>query len=49
MFGMAWFSSFREEDLNMKVYDEGRPIPSDGKSSHGRPLAKQAKKKKVKF
>jgi hypothetical protein len=26
MFGMTWFSSFREEDLNMKVYDDGRPI-----------------------
>jgi hypothetical protein len=36
--GLIWFSSFRREDLNVKVYDvrrmDGR-MPSDGKSSHG--------------
>jgi hypothetical protein len=38
--GLIWFSSFRGEDLNVKVYDvrqtddNGR-TPSDGKSSPG--------------
>ena len=30
--GLIWFSGFRGEDLNVKVYD-GRRMPSDGKSS----------------
>ena len=41
-FGLIWFSGFRGEDLNVKVYevrrmitDNGRRTPSDGKSSHG--------------
>jgi hypothetical protein len=34
-FGLIWFSSFRGEDLNVKVYDVRRWTPSDGKSSHG--------------
>ena len=29
-FGLIWFSGFREEDLNVKVYDVQR-MPSDGK------------------
>jgi hypothetical protein len=33
-FGLIWFSGFRGEDLNVKVYDV-RWTPSDGKSSHG--------------
>jgi hypothetical protein len=33
-FGLIWFSGFRGEDLNVKVYDVRR-MPSDGKSSHG--------------
>jgi hypothetical protein len=39
--GLIWFSGFRGEDLNVKVYDirtmtyERRRMPSDGKSSHG--------------
>ena len=38
--GLIWFSSFRGEDLNVKVYDVRRTdrrwrMPSDGKSSHG--------------
>jgi len=33
-FGLIWFSGFRGEDLNVKVY-EVRRTPSDGKSSHG--------------
>jgi hypothetical protein len=37
--GLIWFSGFRGEDLNVKVYDvqrttDGRTT-SDGKSSHG--------------
>jgi hypothetical protein len=32
-FGLIWLSSFRGEDLNVKVYDVRR-MPSDGKSSH---------------
>jgi hypothetical protein len=28
--GLIWFSGFRGEDLNVKVYD-GRRMPSDGK------------------
>ena len=32
--GLIWFSGFRGEDLNVKVYDV-RQMPSDGKSSHG--------------
>jgi hypothetical protein len=32
--GLIWFSGFRGEDLNVKVYD-GRRMPSDGKSSRG--------------
>ena len=32
--GLIWFSGFRGEDLNVKVYD-GRQTPSDDKSSHG--------------
>jgi hypothetical protein len=38
--GLIWFSGFRGEDLNLKVYDvrrtddNGRRTPSDGKSSH---------------
>ena len=36
---LIWFSGFRGEDLNVKVYDvrrtDGRRTPSDGKSSHG--------------
>ena len=32
--GLMWFSGFRGEDLNVKVYDV-RLTPSDGKSSHG--------------
>jgi hypothetical protein len=32
--GLIWFSCFRGEDLNVKVYDVRR-TPSDGKSSHG--------------
>jgi hypothetical protein len=31
--GLIWFSGFRGEDLNVKVYDVRR-TPSDGKSSH---------------
>jgi hypothetical protein len=34
-FGLIWFSGFRGEDLNVKVYDVRRRMPSDGKSSHG--------------
>ena len=34
-FGLIWFSGFRGEDLNVKVYDGRRWMPSDGKSSHG--------------
>ena len=39
-FGLIWFSGFRGEDLNVKVYniqrtDGRRRMPSDGKSSHG--------------
>jgi hypothetical protein len=33
-FGLIWFRGFREEDLNVKVYDVRR-MPSDGKSPHG--------------
>jgi hypothetical protein len=37
--GLIWFSGFRGEDLNVKVYDvrltDGRRTPSYGKSSHG--------------
>ena len=38
--GLIWFSGFRGEDLNVKVYDvrrtdERRRTPSDGKISHG--------------
>jgi hypothetical protein len=38
--GLIWFSGFRGEDLNVKVYDvrltDGRRrTPSDGKSSYG--------------
>ena len=32
--GLIWFSGFRGEDLNVKVYDVWR-TPSDGKSSLG--------------
>jgi hypothetical protein len=32
--GLIWFSGFRGEDLNVKVYDVRR-TPSDGNSSHG--------------
>ena len=32
--GVIWFSGFRGEDLNVKVYDV-RQMPSDDKSSHG--------------
>ena len=38
--GLIWFSGFRGEDLNVKVYDvrrtdnDGWRMPSDGKSSH---------------
>jgi hypothetical protein len=32
--GLIWFSSFRGEDLNVKVYNVRR-MPNDGKSSHG--------------
>ena len=32
--GLTWFSSFRGDDLNVKVYDVRR-TSSDGKSSHG--------------
>jgi hypothetical protein len=32
--GLIWFSGFRGEDLNVKVYDV-RQMPSDGKSSQG--------------
>ena len=32
--GVIWFSGFRGEDLNVKVYDV-RQMPSDGKSSLG--------------
>ena len=40
MFSLIWFSGFRGENLNVKVYDvwktDGRrQMPSDGKSSHG--------------
>jgi hypothetical protein len=41
MIGLIWFSGFRGEDLNVKVYDvrwmddDGRRTPSDGKSFHG--------------
>jgi hypothetical protein len=31
--GLIWFSGFRGEDLNVKVYDVRR-TPSDGKSSN---------------
>ena len=31
---LVWFSGFRGEDLNVKVYDAHR-MPNDGKSSHG--------------
>jgi methionine salvage enolase-phosphatase E1 len=35
-FGLIWFSGFREEDLNVKVYNVRRRwTPSDGKSSPG--------------
>ena len=34
-FGVIWFRGFREEDLNLKVYDMRRRTPSDGKNSHG--------------
>ena len=33
-FGLIWFRGFREEALNVKVYNVRR-MPSDGKSSHG--------------
>ena len=33
--GLMWFSGFRGEDLNVKVYDVRRRTPSDGKSSRG--------------
>ena len=33
--GLIWFSGFRGEDLNVKVYDVRRRMPSDGKSSPG--------------
>ena len=33
--GLIWFRGFRGEDLNVKVYDVRRRMPSDGKSSHG--------------
>ena len=32
-FDLTWFSGFRGEDLNVKVYDIRR-MQSDGKSSH---------------
>jgi hypothetical protein len=36
---VTWFSGFRGDDLNVKVYNilrkDGRRTPSDGKSSHG--------------
>ena len=32
-FGLIWFSGFRGEDLNVKVYARRRQMPSDGKSS----------------
>ena len=34
MIGLIWFSGFRGEALNVKVYDVRR-TPSDGKSSLG--------------
>jgi hypothetical protein len=39
----VWFSSFRGEDLNMKVYDDGRPIDTKWWQKLTWPLAKQAK------
>ena len=30
-FGLIWFRGFRGEDLNVKVYDVRRRMPSDGK------------------
>jgi hypothetical protein len=32
---LIWFRGFRGEDLNVKVYDVRRRMPSDGKSSPG--------------